>query len=310
MPISYIGKIIPSGSPRWLMGQTLHTAEKEKFQGYKGKGLAWGIIDKNQLADIDFLELWPDDNTTTAVPPVVATLPNLKTLIIPSWFVPHLKAEDLPESVEALQVGVLSDKAPKVNWNNALVLKHIKTLDLSRVLSDFHADTFPGLSNTLSIALGNKKLDPSEISKCKHVTNLFLHKADTIDMINDAGAASLHFTAWMSGKNEDFKGLKGYGQLRDAEIQWNKKLTSLEGLEHLSTLERLDISDCSKLENLGKVMEIKSLQWFRIMDSGKAWTAHIDDIKTKFTKAGFEKIRFEPDGNYSLLEIWRKADAV
>ncbi|MGN7821420.1 hypothetical protein ACTJJB_14910 [Chitinophaga sp. 22536] len=307
MPISYIGKIIPSGTPRWLMGQTLHTAEKEKFKGYKDRGLEWGAVEKNKLADIDFLELWPDDTNTTKIPPVVATLPHLKTLIIPSWFVPHLKAEDLPPSLEALQVGVLSDNKPKVNWDKSLVLKHIQLLDLGRVVSDFYADSFPGLSTTLTITLGNKKLDPAEIGKCHHLKNLFLYKADAVETLNLAGSDSLQFAGWMEGKHEDFKGLKGYRQLCDAEIKWNKKLVSLEGLEHLSKLERLDISDCSKLEHLGDIMHIKTLQWFRIMDSGKAWTAHIDDIKAKFTKAGFEKIRFEPDGNYSLLEIWRNA---
>ncbi|QJB30454.1 leucine-rich repeat domain-containing protein [Chitinophaga oryzae] len=307
MSISYIGKIIPSGAPRWLMGQTLHTADKEKFKGYKDRGLEWGVIEKSKLADIDFLELWPDDNSTTAIPPVVATLPNLKTLIIPSWFVPHLKAEDLPRGLEALQIGVNSENKPKVNWNKDLVLPDITLLDMGRVMSDFHAGNFPGLSNTLTITLGNKKLDPSEIGKCKQLKNLFLYKADTVETVSQAGAASLRFAGWMEGKHEDFKGLKGYGEVRDAEIKWNKKLTSLEGLEHLSKLEQLDISDCSKLEHLGNIMHIKTLQWFRIMESGKAWTTHIDDIRAKFTKAGFEKIRFEPDGNYSLLEIWRKA---
>lgn len=306
MSISYIGKIIPSGAPRWLMGQTLHTPEKEKFKGYKDRGLEWGIIEESKLVDIDILELWPDDDSTTAIPPVVATLPNLKTLIIPSWFVPHLKEEDLPRGVEALQIGVNNENKPKVNWNKPLVLPDITLLDMGRVVSDFNTSNFPGLSNTLTITLG-KKLDPSEIGKCKHLRNLFLHKADTVETLNQAGTASLRFAGWMEGKHEDFVGLEGHDGLREAEIKWNKKLTSLEGLEHLSNLEQLDISDCSKLEHLGDIMQIKKLQWFRIMDSGKAWTTNIEDIKTKFTQAGFEKLRFEPDGNYSLLEIWRKA---
>ncbi|MBC9932137.1 leucine-rich repeat domain-containing protein [Chitinophaga qingshengii] len=306
MSISYIGKVIPSGAPRWLMGQRLHTPEKEKFKGYTDKGLAWGVVDKSKLSDIDFLELWPDDKTTTEIPPVVASLPNLKTLIIPSWFVPHLKAEDFPPGLDALQVGVLSENKPKVNWNKALVLKQIKLLSMGQVESDFYADSFPGLSNTLVITTGNKKLDLSEIAKCQHLKNLFLNKPDTVDAMNQAGAGQLQFAAWAQGKNEDFKGLKGYSHLRDAEIKWNKKLVSLEGLEHLPKLEQLDMLGCSKLENLGDIMKIKSLQWFRIMECGKAWTAHIDEITDKFTKAGFEKVRFEPDGNYSLLEVWRK----
>ncbi|RBL88984.1 leucine-rich repeat domain-containing protein [Chitinophaga flava] len=307
MSISYTGKIIPSGTPRWLMGQTLHTAEKEKFKGYKDKGLAWGAVDESLQADIDFLELWPDDTSTATIPPVVATLPNLKTLIIPSWFVPHLKAEDLPDSLEALQVGVLSDNKAKVNWNKALVLPHIKTLDLGKVMSDFYAASFPGLTNTLIITLGNKKLDLTEVGKCQHTQNLFLYKADTVETLSQAGAAAFHFAGWIEGRHENFKGLKGYEQLRDAEIRWNKKLTSLEGLEHLSGLERLDISDCPKLEHLSHLMQINSLQWFRIMNSGKAWTTYIEDVKTKFTEEGFEKIRFEPDRHHALLEISRKA---
>lgn len=306
MSISYIGKVIPSGAPRWLMGQTLHTPGKEKFKGYADKGLAWGVVDKKKCAEIDFLELWPDDKTTTEIPPVVATLPNLKTLIIPSWFVPHLKAADLPPGLEALQVGVLNEKQPKVNWNKELVLKQVKLLDLGMVDSDFYADSFPGLSNTLIITTGNKKLDLTEIAKCRHLKNLFLNKPDTVEALDQAGAGPLQFTAWAHGKNEDFKGLKGYSHLRDAEIKWNKKLVSLEGLGHLPKLEKLDLLGCPKLEHLGDLMKIESLQWFRIMECGKVWTDHMEEIKEKFTTAGFERIRFEPDGNYSLLEVWRK----
>ncbi|MBC9932139.1 leucine-rich repeat domain-containing protein [Chitinophaga qingshengii] len=306
MSINLIGKLILSSTPRWLMAQTLHTAEKERGERHKGRGLEWGVVEKNKLADIDFLVLWPDDKSTTEIPPVVATLPNLKTLNIPSWFVPHLKAADLPPSLEELQIGVGGEKDPKVNWDKALVLKHIKLLDLTAVVSDFYAEGFPGLSNSLSITLGNKKLDPAEIGKCKHLKNLWLYKADTVEVLSKAGTDSLHFVGWLDGKHEDFKGIKGYGGVQDALIKWNKKLTSLEGLEHLPKLEKLDMLGCSKLEHLGDIMKIKSLQWFRIMECGKAWTAHIDEITDKFTKAGFEKVRFEPDGNYSLLEVWRK----
>jgi len=41
------------------------------------------------------------------------------------------------------------------------------------------------------------------------------------------------------------------------------------------------------------------------MSCGKNWTKHIETIKSRFRNAGFQEIRFEPDGNYSLLEVVR-----
>jgi hypothetical protein len=305
MAISYLDKIIPSGSPRWLMGQTLHLPGKEKFAGYKGKGLSWGVIEPDQLNGIDMLELWPDDTSTTHIPPIVATLPNLKTLIIPSWFVADLKPADLPAGLEALQVGVASEKKPKVYWNKTLVFPNIQIFDLGRVSSDFYAGCFTGLDRTLTITADNKKLSLQEIGRCEKLANLFLHKAASVADINNAGAPNLQFAGWMEAKNTDFIGLEGFNKVREVEIKWNKALTSLEGLEQLPQLEQLEIAGCPKLANLGDIASVKSLKWMRIIDCGSAWIPNDTELKRRFTQAGFEKIRLEPYGRHTLLEAWK-----
>ncbi|MCF3107446.1 hypothetical protein LL912_01510 [Niabella sp. CC-SYL272] len=306
MPISYLNKIIPSGTPRWLMGQTLHTPGREKFAGYKDKGLAWGFIGQEQLDAIEMLELWPDDQTTTQIPPVVARLPNLKALIIPSWFVATLRSTDLPDSLEVLQVGVSTEKKPKVSWNKDLTLPQIRSLDLGRVASDFYAGCFPGLRNTLTITAGNKRLLLTEICRCAQLKHLFLYKAGSVADLNMAGAPGLEFAAWMEARNADFDGLTGYHHLKEAEIKWNKSLISLRGLEQLTQLEQLEVSGCPKLEDLGTVAAMSRLKWLRVIDCGAAWAANETELKKRFTRAGFEKVRFESYGKHRLLEAWRE----
>lgn len=305
MAISYLDKIMPSGTSRWLMGQTLHIPEKEKFAGYKGKALSWGTVDQDKLDVIDILELWPDDSSTTQIPPVVSALPNLKMLIIPSWFVATLKPADFPKSLAALQIGVKSEKKPKVYWDRTLTWGNIQTLDLVSVSSDFYASCFPGLTRTLSISADNRKLSLAEIGQCENLTNLFLHKAQSVEDINNAGGANLKFAGWMEAKNLDFNGLVGYNELKEAEIKWNKSLLSLQGLERLSKLEQLEVSGCPKLANLADIAGIKSLKWIRIIDCGATWAANEQDLKKRLTLAGFEKIRLEPYGRHTLLEAWR-----
>jgi hypothetical protein len=304
--INYNDKLQYTGNvSHWLMGQTLHTEETESFFGYKGKGLKWGKIDVDIANDIDFLELWPDDKSIFEIPECVTHLPNLKALTIPSWFVSYLKENSFPESLEILNIGVGSEKKPKINWDKEKQFINIKYLDLNNVISDFHASNFPNLNKTLLITLGNKTLNLCELSKCEKLNNLFLGQCPDIKSLNSISNLNIRFLNLNSLKNTDFDGLSGFNNLMELDIRWSRNLFSLKGLECLQKLEKLEINGCSHLEDIGDIMSIPTLKWTLIISCGKNWTKNINEIISKFKKAGFQEVRYEPDGSYSLLEVFR-----
>ena len=307
MKISYLDKVMYAGNTsRWLMGQLLHTEKTEPFVGYKGKGLEWGKIDQNVVNDIDFLELHPDDKSTFEIPECVSRLPNLKALEIPSWFVPHLKENSFPNSVESLHIGVRSEKKPKVNWDKNQQFLSVKSLYFNcEATSDFWANCFPYLDMTLAFTMGHKNLNVGELGKLVKLKNLFLNNCENVETLNALNSLGIGFFKLSFSKNQDFTGLSSFKNITEMEIRGCRKLVSLAGLENLKQLETLEIMHCPHLEDLGNLADIKTLNYLLVMSCGKNWTKHIETIKSKFRNAGFQEIRFEPDGNYSLLEVVR-----
>jgi len=279
-------KFFDIAQPRWLMHQTLYTPNTLSFYGYEGRGLLWGEINWKE-AEIDFLELRPDDKQTFQIPSCVARLPQLEALIFPSWFVSKLRVEELPTSLEVLITGQHYEKNAQSKWDKDLRLPTIKELN-NGGKSHFYASVFPSLTS-LTLSNSSKTIGFSEIGKCYNLKNLYISCVqDSHQLAQVSSLSSLQYLGLSYSEDNLFEGVGGFEGLTELEISFSSRLQSLVGLERFPNLEKIDLYSNSRLRDFITLAQSPSLKWIKVLECGKKWKEKGVVIERAFQAAGFQ----------------------
>lgn len=288
-------------SERWVLHGDVSPDVLNKF-AYLGRKLSWEHTDISQKEFIDFIELIPTNSDIKHIPLIIKELSNLKKIIIPTWFVPELHHEALPNSVNTIIIGLLNEiSKKKVGWDANEVFYNITELQGVGENVDFLGSNFPNL-NHLHVRIGKKESEYMEIQKLSKLSDLIVEKPITISALNNLSNLSIQYLQLSKGKFESFDGLFNIQSLLKLELHFCN-VCNLSGLKILSSVSDIEMWNCKKIIDIKPLADIKSVKRIYIMGC----SVNMDDnnLCDYFKSRGFTKIRYEPNRSDTLFEAIR-----
>lgn len=103
---------------------------------------------------------------------------------------------------------------------------------------------------------------------CTKLQNLFVDKLPEKDLRNASKLRRLQVLRLYSASLESLEGIEALVNLRRIELAICRKLTSLHGIEHLSKLKRLEIESCNRIDSLDPISKLTNLRRLSMPDCG------------------------------------------
>ncbi|EPD6619765.1 hypothetical protein ACSC89_004758 [Salmonella enterica subsp. enterica] len=288
-------------SERWVLHGDVSPEALDKF-AYIGRKLSWEQSDISQKESIDFIELMPTSSDIKHIPLIIRELPNLRKIIIPTWFVPELHHRELPESVNTIIVGLLNETSKKnISWNAGEVFNNIIELHGVGENVVFSSSNFPNL-NRLHIRIGKKESEYTEIRKLPKLSDLIIEKPTTVRALNELSDLNVKYLQLSRGKFDSFDGLLNLQSLLKLELQFCD-VSDLSGLKILSSVTEIEMWNCKKIIDIKPLADIESVK--RIYIIGCSVNMDDNNLCDYFKVRGFTKIRYEPNRSDTLFEAIR-----
>lgn len=236
-------------------------------------------IPPERLAEIRAVQLWaPHDDRIERLPEVIGEMKHLTSLTIsgssslPS-LVTRIRAGDLPESLEELRI---SDEYGRVLVWPDVVLPRLTDLFVSDVFR-FDSAVFPRLRSA------SLKPDRSQ-ANLREALRLPLHELNVLNVSLDEGifeilsARPLRRLGLLSGtKLTSLDGVQALPSLEGLRLKNLRALSDISALRELPGLTRLDIQYCRRIRGIEVLAELTALERLTVVGCGDLGLARVQD---------------------------------
>lgn len=256
---------------------------KEEFLDFKriypwpDKVFMWNTnFNNSQLLEMQVLRLEVSSNNTKELPIFVKYCNNLECLSIPFKFLKSLCNENLPSSLKILH---LCGKG-SIALSNHLHLPQIESLTVSGTLK--FQDNFPNLRN-LEVRLDPQGIILERISVCKNLVALNVWPCNNKNVLSKLGNLPLEDLRLNNGNLSSLTGIEQLTSLKRVWIQNLPNLVDLSPLKRIKNLEVLTIAYCKHLQNIQPLIEIPTLANLTIFACGNIGINKIEPILKQYS---------------------------